>query len=149
MPATYQHTTRTIIQYLLVSLGMGTLPEDDGDWPIHSGTEPEQPDNCITIGNTQGFDYGRIMIDGERSEHPGFQVRIRCNDDEQGEAKLGEVLTKLDKEVISKLVEIDGVIYCVQYIRRTSVVDQPLEVPSSNRVVFFINAVTHIVKVTS
>lgn len=149
MPTGYQHSTRTIIQRLLISLGSGTLPILNQDWPIFSGTEPDSPDNCITISNTQGFDFGRSNIDGERIEHPGFQIRIRCNDEEQGEAKLGEIITTLDKEILYSTVTIEGIIYCVHMVRRTSTIDTPIEIPNSNRVVFFINCVTHLTKIDS
>src|SRR4051812_5836239 len=60
-------------------------------WPVYALSEPESPDDVLTVFNTSGVDHGRLMPTGERSQHEGIQVRVRAASEEEGYIKSMEV----------------------------------------------------------
>jgi len=137
-----------IIRQLLVDLSLGTEPSADGSWPIHSTQEPDQPDDCITVYDTEGTQDGRSMIDGERFIHFGFQVRVRHAKHETGYHKADDIAMALDKTVYQNTVTIGANTYLVHAVSRKS---GPLALgrePGTGRVLFTINAVASIRQTT-
>lgn len=76
-----------VVRQALIGLSLGTDPSLGGSWPIFSPSEPDAPDNCITIRDTTGKDDGRDGPTGVRTEHYGFQVRVRSDDEWTGYRK--------------------------------------------------------------
>ena len=75
------HSPADIVRELLVQLGMGSDPtvSPGSPWPVYASAEPQSPDNCITVFDTQGTDDGRTMH-GFKPDHFGIQVRVRAAD---------------------------------------------------------------------
>lgn len=142
MSGNLNHSPADVLRYLLVSLGYGTLPESDAAWPIYVYSEPDTPDNCITLYDTTGRTQGRTQIDGETQEHEGIQIRIRSMLRLTGFLKASEVILSLDTEVLRNSVTIDASSYLVQAVSRTG---NPLHLgrdrPSSNRTLHTINVI--------
>ena len=95
------HSPADIARWLLVQLGQGTDPTVTplGAWPAYESVEPNAPDNCITCYDTTESSDGRVMIDGERQQHYGIQVRVRS-----ATAKLGYA------KAIALAIALDGVV---------------------------------------
>lgn len=79
-------TPSRVIQQLLVDLGLATLPESNGEWPVYHSHMPDGPDNALTVYKTEDLKKGRTHTDGESLVNYGIQVRIR------GAAYDGQVL---------------------------------------------------------
>ena len=58
-----------------VSPPAGTGP--NSFWPIYCQSEPDEPDQTITVYTTEPQLDGQSMIDGEIYQHLAFQVRVR------------------------------------------------------------------------
>lgn len=148
------HAPSAIIQHLLVTMGLGTYPSDSGLWPISATKEPDLPDNCVTIYDTVGVQHGRDQIQGDKLEHYGIQFRIRSNDPIAGYAKAKNISTQVDRNVRLENVTISGDQYVVWAITRTSAViplpptSSGMEVPTSKRRIWTINAIVAIRQIT-
>ncbi len=149
MPATLIHSPADIIRYMFVNLGLGTLPENGGLWPIHVGGEPSTPDKVITVYDTTGVGQGRIMFSGEIIGPQGIQVRIRAPDHVTGWLKADAVQTSMAEEVYQESVTIDGTEYLVHaLVRIGDVMVLGNESPTSKRKLFTINAQVQVKDVT-
>lgn len=71
------HLAEEIIREYLIDAGVVSRPGDDLTWPCFVGSEPNSPDNVVTIFGTTNVPQGRTF-DGELQEQYGFQVRIRA-----------------------------------------------------------------------
>lgn len=96
MPGTLYHSPADIVRQALIDMGLGTLPSEEGAWPVFVSVEPDRPDNCMTVTDTLGKDNGRIMVDGVRPEHHGFQIRFRATSHPVGYLKARAVAVALD-----------------------------------------------------
>lgn len=66
-----------ILRQYSIDAGLGVLGGAAGDWPWFLGGEPETPDNCVTVYDTDGKDDGRAMVTGDVVGPNGVQVRVR------------------------------------------------------------------------
>lgn len=114
------HSPADVLRYLLVSLSGGTLPSDGSTWPIYVDSEPDSPDNCITIYNTAGRLQGRTQIDGIQQEFFGIQLRIRATDSPTAWTRASLLTSKLDSSINNNFVSISGTGYVVDSFSRTS-----------------------------
>jgi hypothetical protein len=121
MPGTLTHAPEYILSRLLIGLNLAQDP-DVGvtNWPVHYTQEPDSPDNVITIYGTDGIDDGRTMVDGERQERHGIQLKVRGNDHDTAFAKIRELAVALDEDVYSNGVVIGSTSYRVHSFSRTS-----------------------------
>lgn len=144
-----QHSRARILAQLIVDLGIGTVFNSGQNWATHWSKEPDQPDNSITVYDATTQDDGRTMTDGERQEHPGWQVRVRATTHELGYRKAREIALKFDQVVLYNLVTIDSKIYLVHCInRRTDVFSLGEEMGVSKRKLFTFNGVCVITEIT-
>lgn len=145
MPGMLVHSPADIIRYLLIAKGGGTLPSDGSAWPIFESYEPDQPDNAITLFNTLGVRNGRTHTDGEVQEHHGIQLRIRATHPTVGYAKARALALILDEQVYRDTVDIDGAMYVVWEVNRTSdVLELGKESPETKRHIYTINAIVSV-----
>jgi len=143
---TWEHSPADLVRYLLIAKGAGTLPSKFKDWPIQVSQEPSQPDNVITIYDTEGFRFGRIQLTGEHPEHKGIQVRLRSFDHPRGWKKIQAVANLLDMEVYQETVSVpaasgtEPVLYVVQSLTRQSAI-LPIgrDAENSDRHLFTVN----------
>ena len=135
------HSPADILRHLLVDLGAGVLPEDGTktNWPISEGQELNAPDNAVCTYDTEGFDFGRAQVTGQRFEHYGVMLRVRSKVERVGWVKARSLCTIMDQEVYQETVVIDGSTYFVHAISRKSRPIYNGEEPGSSRHVHTIN----------
>lgn len=138
MSGSLTHSPAEIIRQLLVDLALGT---DDGTWPVKFATEPNSPDNVITVYNTAGRSDGRVQNGGERQEHHGFQVRIRSTSEAVGYTRARLIAVALDESVLLTTVTVSSSTYLIQSISRTGdILSLGKNHPETNLNLFTINA---------
>ena len=143
MPNTLLHSPADVTRHLLISLGLGTDPDDGGAWPVYATSEPDLPDNALTIYDTVGTSDGRSMIDGELYQHYGIQVKIRAaTHSGGGYGKADAIRTALAETVYDETVHVGDSTYLVHcYSRIGEVLTLGKETPTSKRSLFSINAI--------
>lgn len=147
MPGALAHSQSEVIRKALVNLSLGT----DANlsplqaWPVYANGEPDTPDSAITVYDSAGRDGGREMINGERQEFHGFQVRVRAAARNTGYAKARAIAVAMDESVYQNSVVIGANTYLLHSIFRTSdVLDIGRERPTSERRIFTINGLAMI-----
>lgn len=146
-----------VLRQALIDMGQGSVAhytgkKYDGDpWPIFATGEPSNPDDCVTIYNTQGQSDGRTTVDGEIQEHHGFQVRLRSANKDSGHAKLSELRRVMAEVLYQRSVAIPGVasrylIHCVAKLG--SVLEVGTDSPGSTRTIFTLNGLMAITRVS-
>jgi hypothetical protein len=106
-----------VIQRVLVSNGVAAV---GGQWPIYIGYLPDDAtDQSMAVYNTAGTVDGRDMRLGNKIIHPGVEVRIRSQGYEIAFNKAVEVARLFDS-VKQLVIDVEGVIYRIQNISRTS-----------------------------
>jgi hypothetical protein len=145
MTGALNHPPGKIIQKLLIDLAHGTSLSSSGNttglWPVYYGTLPDTPDNAICVIDTEPMQYGRDMVVGQRCEHPGFQVLVRCDNLVNGYIKAQDIAIAFDKDVYQEVVLLEGNTYSVQAVTRTSgVFTIGLEIGSTRRRLYSVNA---------
>lgn len=146
MPGTLHYSPADIVAQLIVNLGHGVaIDEDPAIWPVYVAGEPDTPDNCITVYDTQSRDHGRSLVTGERQEHHGIQVRVRSEDHRQGFAKIRAIAVAFDQDVYLDGVTLEEYDYRIQAITR---VGDPLclgkDGADSRRSLFTLNCIVSV-----
>lgn len=140
-PETY--SPADITRYLIISLGLGSLPaagQDNADWGAYENREPPSPDNVITTYDTAGPKDGRAQIDGSEFAHPGVQIRVRSTNPAVGYKKIIAVADALATQVRNTSLTIGSVTYKVRAVSRTgNVIDLGKDAPTSKRTVHVVN----------
>lgn len=145
MSGLLQHPPAEIVQALLALLGVGVVPPTAGQWPIYSPTEPDSPDNVMTIGNTAGRDDGSNHVTGEHTIHHGVQIRVRSSTSSVGFVQANAVLVALNKYSSNVQVVIDSATYLVQKVSTVGdVIPLGKEAPTSQRFLFTLNALVSV-----
>lgn len=147
MSGSLNHSPAHIIRDLLVTLGLGTDPDDDGSWPIFVSREPNTPDSVITLYNAASKSQGRRMVNGITVEHYGIQVRVRDASPTGGWVKANALAVALDQTIALDDVTVedtDGTgssTYKVYTVSRVGgILSLGKETPTSKRNLFTINA---------
>lgn len=147
MSSATTHSPADIIRYLLVQLGLGTLPSSNGAWPIYALDEPDSPDSCITVYDTTGVLDGHSLIDGEMGIHEGIQVRVRAPTKLVARAKAITILNALAAVGLTS-VTIASNVYAVYAVTPSGpALDAGVE-QGTSRVLSTINAVVALRQIT-
>ncbi len=147
MPGALDHSPASIVRTLLVSLSQGVDPPATSGWTIQDTSEPDQPDDTITVYDTAGRKQGRSQIDGETFEIHGLQIRVRAANSVTGWAKARALAIVVDTSVYRNSVTIGASQYLVQHISRTGdVLSLGKETPNSKRSIFTLNALISVRK---
>jgi hypothetical protein len=137
------HSPADILRYALASRGVGSNPvtAPNQDWPIYANSEPDLPDNVITVYDTDGDNSGRTMVDGVMQGWDGVQVRVRSMSPRVGREKADEVARVLAEGIYRDAVTIEGVNYLLQNLSKVSnVLPLQRDTPNTKRSLFTINA---------
>lgn len=119
MPGPLQHSPADVLRQLIVDQGWSVdYVDDDTSWAAFASGEPDLPDDCVTVYDTTGVDYGRVGVTGERQESHGFQVRVRSKTHAGAYAKVRQIAVGFDEDVYLATVNLDGVAYRVQSVKR-------------------------------
>lgn len=128
-----------IVGQLLVDLGIGSASLSS-NWAVFIESEPDEPDNSITVYDTANELIGSVMVDGEVIEYPGVQVRIRSQNYPTGWTKMEEIKNAFDRTVKRTLVTIGSNVYRIHtFIRASGPFHIGREGESSDRDIFTIN----------
>lgn len=144
MSGSLAHSPAEIIGQLLIDLAIGT-DSQSADWSVFIGSEPDEPDESITVYDTANILQGTAMPTGETQEQHGIQIRVRAGTRPTGWALANSIVTKLDTQVNQDIVTIGATSYNVHSVDRTSG-PFPIgkESPLSKREIFTINATASI-----
>lgn len=141
MSGSLDHAQCEIIRKLLIDLGQAANSQTV-DWSIFSYSEPNTPDNCITVYNTTGTTQGAFQTSGEVQEFHGIQIRLRGNNKKTAFAKANDIFVALSG-VQMRTVTVESANYTIASVRPTAnVIDLGNETPDSKRRIFTINAIT-------
>lgn len=137
MSGQLDHSPAQIIQRLLVAEAVATLPTNNGSWPVYAYNEPESgngvPENIIVVYDTSAQLDGSNMIDGQHTQHPGVQIRIRSTSEPVGHSKASQLLTVLSG-VNREAIAISPNVYMVHAFALTSgIIDNGRDKPNSSR----------------
>ena len=135
------HSPAAIVADLLVQLGLGIDFDSSGDWKVFISGEPPDPDRIITVFDDPGRDSGRTHPQGVRLEHHGIRIQIRADTHAVGYPKARAIAVALDTTVYQETVTIDGTVYQVHSISRTSDVLALGKDAGSRRNLFSITAI--------
>ncbi len=98
-----------VARQLLIDQGLGS---DEGQaWPVKVSSEPELPDNAITIYDLTGQNE-REMATGTLLGPQNLQLRVRGTKYPVAWTKLDDIVNAL-LQVENALVTVDGVLYIV------------------------------------
>jgi len=146
------HSPAAIIQQYLIDAGVATLGGAGGAWPVFVDAEPNLPDNCITVYDTDEIDYGRVQFNGDILSPKGFQVRIRAVSHAVGWDKASTIEDQLKQkggayDAYHRPVTIDGENYVLQAVVGIGhVIRLGKAVPQSRLNLFTINGLAHIIR---
>lgn len=81
------------IRDLLVTASVGIVPVNGGSdtWPIYIGSEPDKPNDCITLYDIPGTSPNPKWL----LDYPRFLARVRSDNYEQGFTKAEELKSAL------------------------------------------------------
>ena len=125
---------------------------DNTAWPVYYSNEPDRPDNCVTVYDTDNQDDGRSHVDGEGYFHYGFQVRVRATNSAGFNAhdvgyRQGQIIQKLLEEQTKDVPihpDVNGVFsplarYKVLACTRLSLRSLGADVTNTKRRIFVLN----------
>ncbi len=156
MSLPFLHDVQDVVQQLLIDLGLGTDPASwagggvGSAWPVFSDSEPNLPDNCITVKTTSPRVDGRSMLDGEVWKHDGFQVRVRGIDEPTAMTKAEAIRVALNERVYQAVVSLTSptATYAVPCINGTNNIRLGTETPKSKRHIRVVNGLSPILRLT-
>ncbi len=138
------HSPADIVAYLLAELGVGSQPTDNTSWPVFVSGEPDTPDNCITVYDTEGNDHGRNMVTSEAMGHKGIQVRVRGANHQTGFVK-ADLISSYLEEIYDRTVSVDGTAYTVHcFTGIGDVLSLGRDTPQGSRRLFTLNALVDV-----
>ena len=116
-----QHSPADILRWLLVNAGQladptvvsGTPPLPTGNWPGYVAVEPNLPDNCVTLFDTDGTPDGRAMPTGLVYYHYGCQLRVRSTTQNAGYVEAKALQQYISESILMNTVVIAGNSYLV------------------------------------
>jgi len=131
-----------------------TFLQDSGafvGWTSFVSFLPDAPDKAICVYDTPGVGNGRIMRTGEKIEHPGIMVALRCLNYVEGHAKATSLALLLDSVRDNSVAVSSGETYSLHNVSRTGTINAiGLEmVNDRRRHQFTINAVLTLTELTA
>lgn len=119
MSGPLNHPVAKITSQLLIDLGIGT-DDPNEDWRVYLESEPDNPDNVITIYDTSNDPDDWVMITGMLLERYGIQIRVRSGIYTPGFNKVESIKNYFDQEVYRNTVTIDSIDYMIHSMDRSS-----------------------------
>lgn len=139
---TVLHSPAGITAQLVRDLSLGTDPADSLAWPVFVGSEPDTPDNCITVYDTPGRTEGRIQVTGEIPKKHGIQVRVRGSGFTVAEDKIYAIQQAFEETVRRDVVLYRSNNYIVHAITNSSPVSNlGRATGSSRRFIYTLNSI--------
>jgi hypothetical protein len=108
-------TQAEVVRQLLLDLGVC-----DDEYPCRAFVEEDQPDNHVTITNTSAKRENRLQSTGVFRQMPGFQVRVRGEDETVCMDKAEQIREALATEVRRTHVTVDAMVFLVHCVSQLS-----------------------------
>jgi len=140
MSGSLTHSPADVVRRLMIAEGLGTDPSDSSSWPIYAHREPNSPDSCITVYDTQGRQDALHQV-GVVTEHHGLNIRVRAAKGETGYTKARAIAIAFDTGIYLDAVTIGSSVYLIHAITRTGDVLPIGRESTSDRSIHTINAV--------
>lgn len=140
MPDQLLHSPADVVRWLLIQTEQGVAPSSVGAWPVFVSIEPDRPDNCITVYDTEGILEGRIQTTGEVVEQLGVMLRVRSQNYPLGYSKCLNLQRELDQQIYRRQVTVQNSTYVVHSLtRRGSILAIGKDRGNSDRFIFTLN----------
>lgn len=148
MPVITNYSPAAVLAQLLINDGVlsdiDAEGQPEGSWPVYSGHEPDQPDECVTFYATTGGPDNRNFIDGKVEGAVGFQCRVRAATNEIAYDKAVTIRDHLAENVWRKGVSIGSRYYLVHAITNfQSIIDLGSVTDEYNRNIVVFNAMVN------
>ena len=152
MPNTLNDSPAVIVARLLQDLGLAAVPAyavaQDGSvtysgqpWPSFSTSEPDFPDECVTVYDQQGIDSGRFQYSGKLQSFYGIQVRVRSLTHDSGWSKADAIRKAMAESVYERTVTLGSNVYVVgNFNNLKQVLSLGKDAPDTKRSLFTVNA---------
>lgn len=138
MSGLLQHSQADVLAQALQGL---SLVETAGIWPVKVDHEPTDPNDVVTVYNTEGSMKGRLQPNGGQVVHHGVQVRVRSAGHLIGFRKAIAIAVAMDESIYLTHVNVGGTTYILYSVGRTSdVLSLGHDTPATKRDLFTINA---------
>ena len=146
------HTPANIVRYALIDEGLGILAPSTPwpptqTWPIVYMSEPDTPNEVITVFPTRGRMLGSAMHSGRWFEKHGVLIRVRATSDvaDTGGIKAQAIVTAIDESIYDRTITIGASRYLIHCFTRTSdVLYLGKQVPDNRRSLFTINTLVEL-----
>lgn len=150
MPGVFLHSPQKVVAKLLLARGLVTDPawwlthqqcdaDATRDWPGFANTEPNDPDNCITVYRAADRLDARILSTGQNVKHLGITVRVRGATDDVAFAKVQSLEVDLTERATDQTVTLGSQQYLVQSFPQVSQIAGFRSAPGSDRWVYTLN----------
>lgn len=139
MSGSLTHSPAKVLQYFLVGQLVGSLPEDNDDWPIYCGQVPDAGDSIMAVLNTTSKLEGRLQYTGETQQHYGVQIIVRAPSSPAGWTKANTLMSVLDLATL-EAVTVSSTPYTLYSISHNGAIAVGKDVGSSRRYLFTVNA---------
>ena len=121
-------------------------------WPAYEQTEPDEPDNCITVNNTTPQLDGRSMLDGEQFQHYGFQIRVRGIDQPTAFQKIEQIRVDLNENLLDMQMTLSTAdnrqaTYDLNCVATLQVISLGKNVPTTKRSLYTLNGKMPIIRI--
>jgi hypothetical protein len=134
------HSPADILRRVIISLTVGTDPDNRQAWPVYAANEPNLPDNCITVYDSVGRYNGRLMNTGRTVDQSGFQVRVRSETSTLGYARACLIRVKMCEEIYDEVITLGTTRYRIQSVNNVGeVIALGKELETSKRFIFVVN----------
>lgn len=135
-----QHSAADVLAQALVDAGQLADSDTLQDWTARVGSEPDTPDNVVTLYDTVGKGNGRSMVGGQDFTLYGVQIRVRSRTHAAGWRRASDVGTWLGESLYQRQVTCGSVTYLIHCAASIS---EPTSLgkadPTSKRHLFTIN----------
>lgn len=135
-----RHSAADVLAQALVDAGQLADPETLQDWTARVGSEPDTPDNVVTLYDTQSKETGRDHNTGRGFSLSGVQVRVRGREHATGWRRASDLSIWLGESLYQRQVTLGGVTYLIHCAASVS---DPLAIgkadPAGRRHLFTVN----------
>lgn len=146
MPGQLLHSPADVLRRALIATTLGADPPA-APWPVYAATEPNAPDNVVTVYDTAGVTGARDLT-GDRDEYHGIQVRVRGETFQVGFVKARAVAVAMDATLRNLTVTMPGgAKYLLESVTRSSdVLDVGFDGSTTKRRLFTVNGLVTVRK---
>lgn len=145
MSGALNDTPAEILRQLFIDLGQVTHPDSDGEWPCYFSYQPKDPDDQVSVFDTEGQNDGRTQPDGETQEHYAVMVKVQGISRGHARQRIGQLARACDLSINQETVYLKGSYYLVEAVNRmSSILDLGIDAPNSRRRSFSFNVLASI-----